>query len=243
MNATRTSPDRAAYQSQFISFDYSAGVVRNLQAQANFQCGNSVDSATVDATAYGYPTLQTSASGTFSVQLYVLDEYQKLVSVTITGRIRGKKAAGRIVVTEPPGGFTGVAGNSCAGSYGWTAAKPVPPPPPGPSAYFQWAAIRVPVGASYRYYFAINQLSCADHANDVLVTVANRTTTISCSESAAFASGPLTPLQTYPVKSQAVQTRRGRIVKRGTSVTVPLKMPGPDDLWLVVSGLPGTPPS
>ena len=243
VTATRTTPDKAAYQSQFLSFDYADGVVRKLQVQANFQCGQSVDSATVNATAYGYPTLQTTKSGVFRLQLYVLDEYQKLVSLTITGRITGKKAGGRIVVDEPPGGFTGVAGDNCSGNHGWTASKPVPPPAPGPAAYFQWAAIRVPTGTTWRYYFATNDLSCTDHANEVLVTIAHRTITVPCSKPAAFASGPLTPSTAYSVRSQAVHASHGRIVKRGAAVTVPVKMPGAGDLWTVISNLPGTPPS
>lgn len=243
VTSTTTTPDKAAYQSQFFSFDYTAGVIRNIQLQANFQCGQSVDSATVNATAYGYPTLQTTKTGGFSLHLYVLDEYQDLVSLTITGRVSGKSASGRIEVTEPPGGFTGVAGDSCSGNYGWAAAKPLPPAPPGPTAYFQWEAIRIPVGTAYRYYFAINNLSCADHATQLRVTIKRRVTKIPCSKSAAFASGPLAPDQTYTVKSQAVRTRHGRTIKRGPAVTVPLQMPGPGDLWTPISGLPGTPPS
>lgn len=243
VTSTRTAPDKTAYQSQFVSFDYTAGVIRKIQMQANFQCGQSVDSATVNATAYGYPTLQTTNKGRFSLQLYVLDEYQKLVSLTITGQVRGKKASGRVVVKEPPGGFTGVAGDSCSGNYGWAAAKPLPPPPPGPTAYFQWEAIRIPVGTAYRYYFAVGHLSCTDHATQLRVTIKRRVIKIPCSRSAAFASGPLAPDRTYTVKSQAVQTRHGRTIKRGQAVTVPLKMPGPGDLWTPVSGLPGKPPS
>jgi hypothetical protein len=218
-------------------------VIRNIQLQANFQCGQSVDSATVNATAYGYPTVQTTKNGGFSLKLYVLDEYQNLVSLTITGLVHGENASGRIVVTEPPGGFNGVAGDSCSGNYGWTAAKPLPPAPPGPTAYFQWAAIRVPVGTVYRYYFAVYNLSCADHATQLRVTIKRRVTKIQCSRSAAFASGPLAPDQTFSVKSQAVQTKHGRTIKHGPAVTVPLKMPGPGDLWTPISGLPGTPPN
>lgn len=235
-------PDKAAYQSQFLSFDYSAGVVRNLQVQANFQCGESVDSAGINATAYGYPILRTTAHGVFRLSLYALDGYQKLVAVTITGHINGKKATGRIKVSEPAGGFTGITADSCRGNRGWAASKPQPAAPPGPAAYFQWAAIRIPAGASYRYYFAVTDVTCADHATEILVTIAHRTTMISCSKSAAFASGPLAASQTYLVTSQAVQAKRGRIIKRGTAVTIPVKMPGAGDRWTVVSHLPGTPP-
>jgi hypothetical protein len=243
VSAIHKTPDKAAYSSQFISFDAANGVVRNLQLQANFQCGPSDDAATIDAKAYGYPTLQTTANGRFKLKLYVLDEYKTIVSVTITGHVEGKTARGRYVVSEPPGGFIGPGGDACHGHYAWKAARPVPPAPPGPSAFFDWAAIRVPAGAAYRYYFAVNQLRCVDHATEVLVTVAHHTRVVPCSKSADFASLPLAPSASYAVTSQAVQVEHGKIVKRGTPVTVPLDMPSPNDLWTLVSGLPSNPPS
>jgi hypothetical protein len=235
-------PDKAAYQSQFVSFDAAGGVVRNLRVQANFNCGPGSDSAFVDGPVYGYPSLRTTAAGGFSLTLHALDEYKAIVAVKITGTVSAKRAHGRIVVSEPPGGFVGQADDRCHGNTPWTAAKPVPPPPPGPSAYFQWAAIRVPGGAAYRYYFAATGLKCTDHATEVLVTVAHHTTTIPCSKTSAFATAALAPSHTYSVTSQAVQTTHGRIVKRGTAVTVPLQMPSSDDHWKIISGLPGTPP-
>jgi hypothetical protein len=197
----------------------------------------------VIAKDYGFRTLQATSQGAFALKTYVLDEYQKIVGVTITGRISGQQARGHVVVSEPPGAFTGVAGDRCSGDVAWTASKPTPPAPPGPSAFFQWAAIRVPTGASYRYYFAVNDLNCTNDANEVLITVAGRSTIVPCSRPAAFASGPLAPGQTYQVTSQAQDAINGRVVKRGTPVTAPLAMPEPGDLWTIVSGLPGTPPS
>ncbi len=194
--------------------------------------------------AYGYPTVQTSRNGAFSLSTYMFDEYSDIVHLTFSGRISGSKANGRIVVSEPPGGFemiTNIGG--CAGNYGWSASRPVPPSPPGPTAFFQWTAIRVPAGTTYRYYFAVTDLACTDHANELLVTVDGRTVTVPCSDQPAFASGPLAPSRTYEVTSEAVETRGGRIVKRGAPLTVPLDMPGPGDLLVVIPGLPGTPPS
>jgi hypothetical protein len=101
----------------------------------------------------------------------------------------------------------------------------------------------VPTGASYHYYFAATQLQCSDGADEVLVTVAHRTTAIACSQSDTWASGPLAPSKTYSVTSQAVETKGGHIVKRGTKVSVPLTMPGPGDDWKQpISGLPRNPP-
>jgi hypothetical protein len=245
VTASNRRPDRAAYDSQFVSFDYAGGVVRNLEVQANFQCGkNAVDSAQFDAAAYGFKSIQTRATGAFRVQSYVLDEYKEILLLTVTGKVSGKKAKGRIAVSEPAGGYELIGSvGVCSGNYGWSATKPVPPPPPGPQAFFNWDEIRAPAGAAYRYYFALDSLTCKNGATEVLITVAGRTVTVPCSRSEAFASGPVAPFQTYQVRSQAVQTRGGRIVKRGASVTVPLAMAGPGDQWGPLTGGFGAPPS
>lgn len=238
------SPDKRAYQSQFIHFDDASGVIRNLFIQANFQCGaGGEDAATVNAAQYGYRTLQTTASGGFRMTAYVLDEYKQIVVLTITGTVKRRHASGRVVVSEPPGGFTAVWHDPCSGNYAWSASKPAAPPKPGPTAYFQWAAIRVPVGTAYKYYFAVHGLKCTRHANALRVTVKGRSITIPCSHKNAFATHSLAPSRTYSVKSQALERRHGRIVKRGRAVVVPLQMPGPGDSWTPISGLPGTPPS
>jgi hypothetical protein len=129
--SSSTGPaNRSAYQShfvdfgQFVDFDYASGVIRNLRIDANFECGPSVDQADVNAKAYGFATLRTTASGRFSMKDYVFDEYNRILSFKITGMIDGAKASGRIVVTEPRGGFTGVGGVACAGNSTWTATKP-----------------------------------------------------------------------------------------------------------------------
>jgi len=241
--------DKAAYHSQFISFDYSDGVVSRLSVQANFLCGTgprqdqSVNSAVFTGPAYGFPVIRTNANGDFSLETYVFDEYDEIVQLSISGHVRHGKASGKVVVSEPAAGYTGIAGLACHGNYAWHASKPVPPPPPGPTAFFQWAAIRVPFGSAYRYYFAVTGLQCSDHANELLVTVEGRRIVIPCSRGSAFASGPLAPSKAYGATSQAVEVSAGRIVRKGASVTVPVTMPGPGDIWVVISGLPGTPPS
>jgi hypothetical protein len=233
---------KSAYQSQFVNFQAAGGVVRDLEVQANFSCGDSVDSAQIDAAAYGHPTLHTTASGRFSLSLYALDGYKEIVAVRITGHVGPTKASGTITVAEPAGGFRGVANDVCHGSTHWSASKPTPPVPPGPTAFFQWAAIRAPAGTTYRYYFAADQIRCTDHATKILVTIDHRTTTVSCSRDTAFASGPLAPSHTYSITSQAVETSHGQVIKRGAPITTPVAMPGPGDKWTPISGL-GAPPS
>jgi hypothetical protein len=128
--------DRSSYQNKdvptdssaaYIHFDYAAGVITNLEVDANFTCKGSVDDADVDAKTYGVTRLPTTATGRFSLKAYVLDGYKDPVSLTFTGQVKGKKAGGRVVVAEPPGGFRGDGGDKCAGNYAWTAAKGPPP--------------------------------------------------------------------------------------------------------------------
>lgn len=111
------------YRSAYLHFNYAAGVIRNLEIDANFLCQGSTDDVLVDARTYGISALPTTAKGRFSLKAYVLDGYSDPVSLRFTGRVKGRKASGRIVIAEPPGGFEGDAGLKCSGNYAWTAAK------------------------------------------------------------------------------------------------------------------------
>ena len=248
--ASPIKANKSAYQSQFINFDYSrrghhpAVGAGELSPAARARCrikastapssrgrrtGSRRSGPTRRATSRCRPTSST--------------RYSEIVQLSISGHINHGKASGRIIVSEAGPGYTGIAGLACHGNYAWHAAIPVPPPPPGPTAFFQWVAIRVPVGGAYRYYFALTGLQCSDHANELLVTVEGRRIVIPCSRSSAFASGPLAPSRTYGVTSQAVEVSGGRLVRKGSSSTVPVTMPGPGDIWVIISGLPGAPPS
>jgi hypothetical protein len=216
--------------------------VKKLVVQANFECGTgpdpSVDSAQIDAAAYGFRSIHVH-HGRFSLVTYVLDEYQDIVALKLTGRIHGRKASGRIKVSEPPT-LVGVANMPCSGNYTWTASRPTPP---GPSATFTWAAVRVPSGASYHYYFYIQNLSCQDGATAVLVTIKGRRTKIKCSAGQGWASRPLSPGRGYKTTVQAVKTRHHRVVAHGARIVGMEEMPAADAPWTPVGPLPGNPPS
>jgi hypothetical protein len=235
-------PGSSDFTSQFLSFDYRRGAVRNLVLQANFECGTgpdpSVDSAQVDSAAYGFRQIRAH-HGRFSLHAYVLDEYQDIVALTLTGRIRGRSASGQITISEPPG-LTGIANSACSSSYAWTAGVPAPP---APSANFNWAAVRVPGGASYRYYFYITNLTCLNGATAVNIVINRRRTRIRCSAGQGWASGPLSPGMTYSTSVQAVRVRHHRVVARGVQVTGTEQMPPASATWQPVTGLRGHPPS
>ena len=229
------------FTSQFLNFNYRGGIVTRLRLAANFECGGGVDSAEFDSEIYGYRAIRASASGSWAIHLYVFDGYDNIVHLDVTGHIKGRKATGRIKVTEPPG-LTGISGEPCSGDYRWTAMRPRPPAPPGPTAFFRWNAVRVPAGAEYRYYFYITGLTCRNRANAVRLTVAGRRLLVRCAKHQGWASGPVAPGRRYPATAQAVRTRRGRVVRRGTKVSETLQMPGPNDHWAPIHHLPGDPP-
>jgi hypothetical protein len=47
---------------------------------------------------------------------------------------------------KQPTGLQFVSKDVCNGNYAWSAARPVPPAPPGPQAFFDWYAVRVASG-------------------------------------------------------------------------------------------------
>lgn len=233
---------RATFQSQFVSFNARSGVISSLRLQANFQCGDSIDSASVWSSDYRFGPIHTTRSGRWELTSYVLDEYGNIVALRMSGRLSGRRAGGRIQISEPPG-LSFINQDACRANYGWSASRPRPPAPPGPQAFFTWNAVRVPAGASYRYYFYISGLTCTDRATAVQLTVARRRTTILCRHHAGWASGPLAPGRTYASSARAVELRGHRAVKRGVPVSEPIVMPGAGDRWRPIPRLPGHAPA
>jgi len=203
----RTFVDYSPTAHQGLSFNYRSGVVSDLEIEDNFTCGGATEDAVeVNASAYGFTDIHTSANGSFRMQTLVLDEYKDILRMEVTGRITAHHATGRILISEPAGGYSllGQAGQTCGGNRGWSAT-PTSELRNAPEAFFQWIAIRIPVGAAYRYYFAVTGLRCAHGATEVALSVAHRTRTVSCRQSTAWASGPLTPGVSYPVSARALK--------------------------------------
>jgi hypothetical protein len=229
---------------QGLSFNYRSGVVRDLVIEDNFTCAGQEDAVEIDAADYGFADIHTSASGSFQMKTFVLDEYGYIVRIDLTGRVKGHHASGRILMSEPASGYfqLGQAGKTCTGDAPWNATYPSALVH-APEAFFQWIAIRVPAGAAYHYYFAVAGLRCTNGATEVALTVAGRTRIVACSQSIAWASRPLTPGVSYNASAQAIAASRGRVRARGVSVSEELLMPSADSAWIPISGPPGTPPS
>jgi hypothetical protein len=202
------------------------------------------DAAEIDAGDYGFADIHTSASGSFQMRTLVLDEYGYIVGIDLTGRVNGHHASGRIRISEPGSDYfqLGQAGKTCTGNAPWSATHPSSLGR-APEAFFQWVAIRVPVGAGYRYYFAVTGLRCTNGATEVALSVPGRTKVLACPESTAWASGPLTPGGSYEVSARALAISHGRVKARGLPIGEQLLMPGADSTWIPLSGPPGNPPS
>ena len=229
--------------SRFVSFDYRAGRVSLLQAEANFHCGGgpypSTDSAELDLHAYGLPLVPVSKTGAFAVHTNVLDEYGSIVHIDFSGRITAGRASGRIQVSEPAG-LRSSSGQMCSGSYKWSASRHAAAT--GPVAYFDWNAARVPVSGGYRYYFFVSGITCAGGATAIRFLVNGRLTQVPCSAHVAWASGPLHAGQLYNTRAQAVRIVKGRMVRRGKSLTEPLQVPPANANWGSGAGAPPNPP-
>jgi hypothetical protein len=230
----------STFTSQFVSFDYRRGTITKLAVQANFLCGDGVDSAGFSNVAYGFGSIRAHG-GRWSLQSYVLDEYGSIVHVAITGRLVSGRATGRSVVTEPAG-LESVADERCHGNRAWTATKTgAASGGPLPAATFSWAAVRVPAGASYRYYFLITDLQCSGGASAVVLRVGGAPRRVRCSARQGWASGALSPGQTYQSSAEAVKLRGSRVVARGLVVAGPVQMPAATSTWRPVTGLPAPP--
>ena len=229
---------------QGLSVDYRSGVISDLVIEDNFTCAGQEDGAEIHAGDYGFADIHTSAGGSFRMRTLVLDEYGYIVGIDLTGRVNGQRASGRILISEPGTDYfqLGQAGKRCTGDAPWRATYPSAIGR-APEAFFQWVAIRVPVGAAYRYYFAVMGLRCTNGATEVALTVAGRTRVVACGQSTAWASGPLTPGVSHVVSARALAASHARVKARGLSIREELLMPSADSTWLPLSGPLGTPPS
>ena len=233
-----------------VSFRYKNGIVSHLTGGLSATCMARGVASTygpdIDTSEYRQDPIRVDAHGNFSLTGLAEEQgYSGVIAhFTVKGRISGRRAAGTLEVwfyyqTKDTAGTIA----KCDHVARWSASTPLPPAPPGPTADFQWAAIREPTGASYRYYFAITGLSCSHGATAVKLTVQHLSRTVSCSQHQAWASGPLASGTSYPVSAQAATIRHGRVTKRGLVVGEVLPMPAANDAgWRPIGSGLGPPP-
>lgn len=241
---------RSRPQHPWLVFRYNNGIVSHLTGGATATCVASnlanTSGPDIDTSYYRQDPIRVDGHDNFSATGVAGTGYPGVLAhFRVSGHIAGRKANGTLEVwfyyqTKDAAGNIA----KCDHVSRWSASTPLPPPAPGPSAYFQWDAVRVPVGAGYRFYFAISGLSCSHGATAVRLTVSRHSTTVPCSRSQAWASGPLAAGSSYSVAAQALTTRRGRVIKRGSAVSERLAMPAPNDAgWRGTIGGLGPPPA
>ncbi len=249
--------------------DAVPGHITRLALNVPFACGKSVNAVDFDTRAYTIADIPLSSTGTFSLTLYVLDEYTDARILTITGQLTGNTLTARFQVAAPD---VGLGPDECVGDATFTSTSatvspptttpitpgfgpnaPVTPPTgghqtlprkSGPYASFDWLELRISRGAVYTYYFMVDNLRCAGRATHVRIAIhGRRSRRLSCRHRRAFASGPVIAGADYRLTAQALRIKRGRILKRGPSVATLLRMRTPLGGWAPTKTIPGRPPS
>ena len=246
--------------------DATSGHITRLIATVPAVCGSSTQVHVVfDTRAYGITDIPVSPSGAWSLTRYVLDDYEIVRLLTITGQVTGGNVSGRYQVASPPGVggsvFSGCIGDATlsATATGATVQPPIgggtQPTTPGtlgsstgssigPSATFQWASLRRDRSNGSRFYFLAAHVHCQRGATHVRITIdGGRTHTVRCGASLAYASGPLDPGRGYFARAVAVKLRRHRVVAHGRAVGTSLQMPAANAAWQPIGRVPGRPPT
>jgi hypothetical protein len=169
------------------------------------------------------------------------------LTAKITGRLAGKHMSGSLQVQAHE--FSGVApsGPVCSSRYSWKAVsqRAVQAPKPvkaRPSVSMTIDPVRLAVSASrFSYGIAVADVQCAEGANAFKVSVAGKSSTLSCASTVrrpiTKAVMGLSASRSYRVQVQAIK-RRGQRRSYGVSqhITVRIPTPGSPD-WHVISGL------
>ena len=256
-----------SYTGASLKVDATPGHVTRMKLVVPMACGNSVNESDFDTRAYAVDDLPVAADGTFSKALYVLDEYQIVRLLTIAGKVSGTGVSARFQASSPDTGSTFLPdcvadATFSAAPPGGTGAPPVTPAPhpagtppaptgghqtlphrTGPAAAFDWAELRLSRGATYTYYFVVDNLRCLNHATHVRVVVRGRARRLRCGRRRSFASGPVPAGRDYLITAQALRIRHRRIIRRGPVVRTLLHMREADSGWVPITNLPGTPPT
>jgi hypothetical protein len=169
------------------------------------------------------------------------------LTATITGRLAGKHMSGSLQAQAHE--FSGVApsGPVCSSSYPWKAvsqraAQAPKPLKAKPSVSMTIDPVRLPTSAStYSYGIAVANVTCAGGANAFKVSVAGKSSTLSC---ASAVRRPITKAvmglsagRSYEVHVQAIK-RRGKRRSYGVSRHVTVRIPTSGSPgWHVISGL------
>ncbi len=235
-NFTDATPPRAGTTAPQVNFDYRKGVVTHLSASVRTMCGDSVMGARLYTTASDLDPVQVNG-GRFRIVTDVLDDYDVVTHVVVTGRIKGRTAAGTVDSSRN----WDVNGTlvHCSQHLRWVATSDRAPAAVDRSggAYYDVDPYRYGRAGAWKYYLAVKPFACINHVTAVRFhVVGGPTETVRCNTMRKL--GPLRPKQRYHVTATALHTRRGNVFSRtllGDSFTY---LPGDDAAWVPAPFIP-----
>ncbi len=89
----------------------------------------------------------------------------------------------------------------------------------------------------HRFWFALERVTCVNHASAVLVKIGKRTVRDGCGARIELASRSLAVHRYYRLTLQAVRYEGHRLVLRGPAYRERLFMPGNEVQWSAITGV------
>jgi hypothetical protein len=234
-NFIDATPPRAGTTAPQVNFDYRKGVVTHLSANAGTMCGESVMGARLYTTASGLDPVQVNG-GRFRIVTDLLDDYDVVTHVVVTGRITGKTAAGTIDSSRN----WDVNGTlvHCSQHLRWVARSgQAPAVGSSGGAYYEVDPYRYGRPGSWNYYLVVRPFACNNHVTSVRFHVlGGPTLTVHCNTMRKL--GPLRPKQRYHVTASALHTRKRKVFSRTRLGDTFTYLPGDDAAWTPAPFIP-----
>jgi hypothetical protein len=234
-NFTDATPPTAGTAAPQVNFDYRKGVVTHLSANAGTMCGQSVMGARLYTTASGLDPVQVNG-GRFRIVADVLDDYDVVTHVVVSGRIKGKTASGTIDSSRN-WDLNGTIVH-CSQHLRWVARSgQTPSVGSSGGAYYEVDPYRYGRPGAWNYYLVVRPFACNNHVTSVRFhVVGGPTLSVHCNTMRKL--GPLRPKQNYHVTATALHTRKRKVFSRTRLGDTFTYLPGDDAAWVPAPFVP-----
>jgi hypothetical protein len=243
-----------------FGFDFDGTSINNVDMSTSVRCpdGSYGNVGTHPGFEAGEPFPVTN--GHFDATLGDPNEGDGL-TWHLVGTIASGKASGTVEVQKHQ--YSGVtpSGPICTSSFTWTASArkpsdgpdpdlPAPNPPEvrvtprnptsgRPAASLLVLALRSPVP---RFYWGTARVRCLNGATNLVFTVRRKHKLVSrrrlgCRRKISLASSAVRPHRTYAISVRAIRVRNGRVIARGETYRLRMRMPGNEANWVPVPDL------
>jgi hypothetical protein len=242
-----------------FAFDFDGTSISNVDAQTSVRCpdGSGGNVGTHPGYTFGEPIPVTG--GHFDATIGNPNEGDGL-TWHLVGTIANGKASGTAEVQKHQIDGETPSGPICTSSFTWTAAATRPasprpttpsPSPPSvkltpedpargrPAASLFVVALRSTVP---RFYWGTARVRCLNRATNLVFDVRLNHKLVSrrrlgCRRKITLASPPLRPHRNYAIRVRAIRVRGGRVVARGETYRLRIRMPGNEANWVPIPGL------